>query len=342
MIDLLVAGGGPAGLATALHARRAGMRVVVVEPREAPIDKACGEGLMPGAVSALARLGVSVPGVPLAGIRYLDGRHTVAAAFRRGSGRGVRRTDLHRALHDAALAAGVEFASGRVEEIRQDTRSVSADGLYARHLVAADGLHSRIRRTLDLQRAPAARARIAPRWGVRAHFDCAVSDAHVEVHWAAHSEAYVTPIAPHCVGVAVLGSRREPFADRLRAFPALTARLAGPPVDRVLAAGPLRQDVGRRTHGRVLLVGDAAGYLDALTGEGLAIAFACAQAAVARMATDSVARYDCDYLDISRRYRLLTRSLLWAARRPALRPRIVPTAARLPGVFSAAVDQLAR
>lgn len=49
MIDLLIAGGGPAGLATAIHGALAGLEVVVVEPRPTPIDKACGEGLMPGA-----------------------------------------------------------------------------------------------------------------------------------------------------------------------------------------------------------------------------------------------------------------------------------------------------
>ena len=78
MIDLLIAGAGPAGLATALYAERAGLTVTVVDPRALageharPIDKACGEGLMPGAVRDLADLGVDPPGHPLQGIGYLS------------------------------------------------------------------------------------------------------------------------------------------------------------------------------------------------------------------------------------------------------------------------------
>lgn len=88
MIDLLVAGGGPAGLATAIHAARAGLDVVVAEPRPGPVDKACGEGLMPAAVHALADLGVAVGGRPLRGIRYVDARYEAEAHFRAGPGRG--------------------------------------------------------------------------------------------------------------------------------------------------------------------------------------------------------------------------------------------------------------
>ena len=86
MIDLLVAGGGPAGLATALHGARAGLSVVVVERRSGVIDKACGEGLMPHTVRQLSRLGVSPRGREFVGIRYLDGERQVSAAFRSGCG----------------------------------------------------------------------------------------------------------------------------------------------------------------------------------------------------------------------------------------------------------------
>lgn len=163
MIDLLVAGGGPAGLATAIHGALAGMEVVVLEPRPTPIDKACGEGLMPGAVRRLQELGVRVPGSPFRGIRYLDGVSGLHAEglFRTGPGLGTRRTVLQAALAERADRLGVRVLARRVGEVRQDEDRVGAAGLTARHLVAADGLHSPVRRGLGLAAPPAPAGRPA-------------------------------------------------------------------------------------------------------------------------------------------------------------------------------------
>src|SRR5579871_2676335 len=106
MIDVLVVGGGPVGLATAIACARAGLTVSVAEPRGGPIDKACGEGVMPAAVRRLADLGVTPYGHAIRGIRYLDDRHRADARFRRGDGLGVRRTVLHAALASRAAALG--------------------------------------------------------------------------------------------------------------------------------------------------------------------------------------------------------------------------------------------
>lgn len=120
------------------------MEAVVLEPRATPIDKACGEGLMPGGLRRLAELGVSVPGRPFRGIRYLDGvtGRQAEGLFRAGPGLGARRTDLQAALAERAAALGVRVLPRRVEEVRQDEHRVAAAGLTARYLVAADGLHS--------------------------------------------------------------------------------------------------------------------------------------------------------------------------------------------------------
>ena len=144
--------------------------------------------------------------------------------------------------------------------------------LRARYLAAADGLHSPIRRSLGLA-VPYDGPR---RWGIRRHVQIAPWTDHVEVHWGRDAEAYVTPVADDCWD-RILTSRRGGFDNHLAEFAALELRVRGRPHGPDMAAGPLRQKVRSRVAGRVLLAGDAAGYVDALTGEGLGIAFGAAE-----------------------------------------------------------------
>ncbi len=182
------------------------------------------------------------------------------------------------------------------------------------------------------------------RYGLRRHYRIAPWTDLVEVHWARESEAYVTPVADDEIGIAVLGGPCGNLDSRLAAFPALLRRVQSAGVvqhsdDR--GAGPLRQDVRRRVAGRVLLAGDAAGYVDALTGEGIGAALAQAEVLAQCLAAGRPDDYERAWRRVTRKERMLTGGLLWSRRQPLLGPRIVAAAAALPGVYSAIVNQVA-
>lgn len=339
MPDVLVVGGGPVGLASAIEARLSGLSVVVVEPREGAIDKACGEGLMPGALPLLDRLGVAPRGFALRGVTYTDGRRAISHAFSTGHGLGVRRTTLHTALLDRATSLGVRVEKRRVDAVTQDSSSVTAAGITASWMLAADGLHSTVAQAVGLH-LPAPRSR--RRYGLRRHFHVEPWSDSIEVHWNPLGEIYVTPTADGMVGLALLARRGTDFDAALAASPELADRVAGAsPASELRGAGPFRQRTRRRVAGRVLLVGDASGYVDAITGEGLRLGLDQARAAVAAIAAGRQNDYEREWMRVTRDFRVLTSGLAAAASGP-LHGAIVPLASRLPRVFGAAVETLAR
>lgn len=383
VLDVIVVGGGPVGLAAAIEAHLAGLSVSIIEPRDSTIDKACGEGLMPGALPLLERLGVTPAGMPLWGVHYTDGVASAVHPFTTAAGLGVRRTELHGALSARAEELGVTRIVGRVIALEQDAGGVNCtvrsgrgrgrgqNGLEqsgleqsgeaseivrARWLLGCDGLHSSVRVIAGLDLPPRARrttrigvgssagvrAKSARRYGLRQHFAVAPWSEYIEVHWAPNVEAYVTPVSPGIVGIAMLGRQGFDFAAELAAIPALAARLQDAvPASSLRGAGPLYQRARRARAGRVLLVGDASGYVDAITGEGLRLGLAQARAAVACIVDGRPARYDREWRSISRDFRILTTALVAAANSP-LRRTIVPLARALPAVFGVVVERLAR
>jgi flavin-dependent dehydrogenase len=333
MTDLLIVGGGPAGLATAIRARLAGMSAAVLDRARPPIDKACGEGLMPDAVARLREIGVEPRGIPFRGIRYFDAGRMAEGLFPQAGGLGVRRTELHQALVRRAEETGVDLRWGvKAEGLGKEGVETDQGTIAARWIVGADGLRSRVRQWagLDAGEAP------LRRFGVRRHFAVSPWSDFVEVYWGPGCEAYVTPVAPDQVGVAFLWSgRKADFDDLLETLPDLKARIAGAPVvSRDRGTGPLRQRARAVRRGNVALVGDAAGYFDAITGEGMAVAFHESAALVEALVAGDLGRYAAAHRAINRLPDIMTGLVLALESRPRLRARAVRALAAEPALFS--------
>jgi flavin-dependent dehydrogenase len=215
-----------------------------------------------------------------------------------------------------------------------------ADGGFAtdggtvtgRWLVGADGRTSRVRKWAGLHGRKAKRRRI----GLRRHYAIEPWTDLVEISWHDRCEAYVTPVGDRLVGVAMLfeGGPND-FDALLAGFPGLRRRLLGAPVastDR--GAGPLEQRCRCVASGNIALVGDAAGYLDAITGEGLALAFRQAEAVVEAMLGGRLAPYVSAHRRIVRYPIAVTRLLLEVERRPRLRRRVMASLAGDPSLMS--------
>jgi len=298
--DLAVIGGGPVGSTLALLAARAGRRVTVIEKGLLPRDKPCGEGLLPSGVRVLASAGIDLAaeGFPVvAGVRYrLEGGPSVRGDLRPGPGRGVRRTRFDALLAERAAATpGVTLlcgcAASAVQVEAGGVRVETAAGpLRARAIVAADGLRSATARWLGWARQPEGRARHAL-VGHLAAGPGALGD-EVVVTLLDGMEVYAAPAGPDEALVALLaphGSLRRAGATVTESYLEAVRRahpgLAGAPLTgRVRGAGPFWTRPRTVAAGRVFLAGDAAGFLDPLTGDGITAGLTQVEALAALLA----------------------------------------------------------
>jgi flavin-dependent dehydrogenase len=291
--DVIVAGAGPAGSIAATVLARAGARVLLIERGRFPRPKLCGDSINPGAAAILHRLGlfqVLAGGLPVDGMLVSgEGAVRVVGTYPNA----VRGVSLTRAVLDARLAAAAVQAGARLEEsavvrgpLLNDgrVRGVEVSGgrgparqVFAPVVIAADGHFSRVARPLQLSRA-AARPR---RWAIGAYFE-GVHDLgeHGEMHVRRDHYIGVAPVPGGLANACLVSARRSLLRNRaalighLAADPVLRdrfadARMVGQPT----VLGPLAIDSPAAGYPGLLLAGDAAGFIDPMTGDGLRFAF---------------------------------------------------------------------
>jgi flavin-dependent dehydrogenase len=334
--EVIVVGAGPAGIVAAIAARHHGLQATVLDARYPPIDKPCGEGILPRGVAALRDLGISWPpecGFPFRGIRFVDEKHSARADFADATGFSVRRVKLHQLLVNHAIEAGVEFRWGtRVTQMDEDAVTTPREKISYRWLIGADGQNSQVRKWAGLE----PRTVWKKRFGFCSHFQVEPWTDVAEVHWGRGCQVFITPMTGREVGVAVLS--RDPglrLEGALPQFPALAEKLRG--------AAPTTKESGDMTslrilptvaRGRVALVGDASGTVDAVTGHGLSLSFQQAIPLAEAMKRGDLAHYRDAHKKISTVPIMMTRLMLLMDGSDWIRRRTIRMFHNTPGFFA--------
>jgi len=334
--DVFIIGGGPAGLAAAIAARQRGFDVVVADGAIPPIDKPCGEGLMPDGVFALADLGITIPpedSYPFHGIRFLSSGVKADANFPVGHGIGIRRTKLHRLMIEQAAAAGVILRwQTVVTGLHPDGVWLGTTLVRSRWVVGADGGNSRTRRWAGLDE----HVHHQQRFAFRRHYRVSPWTNYMELHWGSNCQLYITPVTPNEICVAVIS--RDPrlrLDAALEKFPAVAGRLKGlerTSVERgaVSATRKLKHVYRDRT----ALIGDASGGVDAITGEGLCLSFRQAILLSECLAAGRLDGYQAAHRNLTRRPALMSWLMLTLEARDSFRQRVMRVFAAQPRTFA--------
>ena len=333
---VLVIGGGPAGLAAAIAARRKGLSALVVDRDRPPLDKACGEGLLPAGVAALQRLGVSLSAIhaaPFRGIRFLDRKSRVHADFPTGSALGIQRAELHRSLVSAAKNADVAlWWSARLDGFTPKGAYIAGRLVRAQWIIGADGQSSVVRRLTNLD----ACRKNTRRFGHRRRYRVTRWSDYTEVYCGNRFQVFVTPTGADEVCVVVLSrDARLRIEQALEDLPELARRMRGA-IATSTGRGAVTASCKLKSvqRGRFALVGDASGSVDALAGAGLSLAFQQAIVLAEALACGDLRRYQAAHRRLMRRPRLMARLMLAACRNESARFEILRMLAACPSVFS--------
>jgi flavin-dependent dehydrogenase len=334
--DALIVGGGPAGLAAAIALRQKGLDVLVAEALRPPIDKACGEGLMPDARKDLAALGIQATahdGAAFDGIAFIAGCHQVAAHFEHGAGIGIRRLQLHSLLLERCSQLGVRLAWGcRVHVAEGHPLSLDGEACTYRYAIGADGQSSRVRKSIGIGQGKI----VSSRFGTRCHYRVKPWSRMVEVHWGNLGQAYITPVGLEEICVATVSRSSATRMEAVLAdLPVLREHLNGAvQLSTVRGALTTNRKLPRVTTGNVALAGDASGSADAVTGEGLGLSFRQALLLAEAIAADNLALYEAGHPAIQRIPHLMSRVMLRMDAWPWMRERAMSLLSGQPQLFA--------
>lgn len=340
--DIFIVGGGPAGLAAAILAAQHGLCVAVADHNRPPIDKTCGEGLMPETLTAIESLGIELghaAGASFRGIRFRDsdGVTSVEAQFGGRFGLGLRRTVLHAKFVQRAAELGVELLWGsRVTLAAGGQIFCENQPLQCKWVIGADGEASPFRRWAVLDQARYEQIRFA----ARQHFRAAPWTDFVEVYWAGDFQIVVAPIGREELCVTVISRNPRPrFGEALKHVPVLASRLSNSGnAGQVRGARAALRRLRRVCCGRFALIGDASGSVDPLTGEGIGLAFRQAAALIEAIEHDDLEMYQAAHNRLGRAPRLMSRLMLMMDAHPRLRRRALRMFVAEPPLFSRLLD----